>query len=308
MLLGHAPKLPRMRYLATALAAAALVAGCGDPEPAGEGGFDADRAFADLEAQVEIGPRPSGSPGARETAELISSRLTDAGVEDVLVQEPYANVLGRIEGSDPGTVVVGAHYDTKNDIPGFVGANDGASGVAVVLELARTLPRPLPGPSVSLALFDAEEARGERPFEVDGARGSRQYVGYAAGGGDQGSPALGEIRAMVLFDLVGDCELEIPREAQSDAVLYELFAAAAAGEASSGSPAPFEGSTGPIGDDHIPFRDAGVPALDVIDFDYGPGPPPGAYWHTDDDTLDKVCPESLDAVGEAALTAIPQIR
>lgn len=308
MLLGHAPNLPRMRYLATALAAAVLVAGCGDSEPAGEGGFDADRAFADLEAQVEIGPRPSGSPGARETAELISSRLTDAGVENVLVQKPYANVLGRIEGSEPGTVVVGAHYDTKDGIPGFVGANDGASGVAVVLELARTLPRPLPGPSVSLALFDAEEARGARPFEVDGTRGSRQYVAYADSGGDQGSPALGEIRAMVLFDLVGDCKLEIPLEAQSDAVLYELFAAAAAGEASSGSPAPFEGRTSPVGDDHVPFRDAGIPALDVIDFGYGPGPPPGAYWHTDDDTLDKVCPESLDAVGEAALTAIPQIR
>ena len=310
MLLGHAPKLSRMRYLAIALCGAAVLAGCGDStgdsESPADGGFDADRAFADLEAQVDIGPRPSGSPGARDTAELISSQLEEAGVADVVIQEPYANVLGRIDGSEPGTVVVGAHYDTKSGISGFLGANDGASGVAVVLELARALPRSLPGPSVSFALFDAEEVRGDQPFEVDGTRGSRQYVEYAGDGGHQGSPALDQIRAMVLFDLVGDCDLEIPLEAQSDPALYQLFADAA--KANMGDAAPFEGATTPIADDHVPFLQAGVPALDLIDFEYGPGPAPGAYWHTSEDTLDKVCPESLDAVGEAALTAIPQIR
>ena len=111
---------------------------------------------------------------------------------------------------------------------------------------------------------------------------------------------------MVLFDLVGDCELEIPLEARSDARLYALFAAAA--EARSGSPEPFQGATTAVADDHIPFIEAGIPALDLIDFDFGPGPAPGAYWHTPQDTLDKVCPESLDAVGEAARTAIGQIR
>ena len=179
-----------------------------------ESGFDADRAFADLQAQVEIGPRASGSRGARETVELITSRLAQAGVERRRAQRPYANVLATLPGSEPGTVVVGAHYDTKSGIPGFVGANDGASGVAVLLELARSLPRPLPGPSIQLAFFDAEEARGDRPFELDGTRGSRQYVEYARSGGDQGSLPLDEIRAMVLFDLVGDCELEIPLEAR----------------------------------------------------------------------------------------------
>ena len=89
-------------------------------------------------------------------------------------------MLGTIPGFRPGTVVVGAHYDTKDAIPGFVGANDGASGVAVLLELARTLPRPLPGPSVQLVAFDAEEARGDRDFEPDGTRGSRQYVALLA--------------------------------------------------------------------------------------------------------------------------------
>ena len=294
-----------MRTLATVLVGAVLVSACGgsDTEP---GRFDAERAFADLEAQVEIGLRPSGSSGAREAARLIADRLVAAGVAHVQRQRPYANVVGRLRGSGTGTVVVGAHYDTKDVIPAFVGANDGASGVAVLLELARTLPRRLPGPSIELVFFDAEEARGDRPFEIDGMRGSRQYVALAGAGGGKGSPPLREIEAMVLFDMVGDCELQIPLEANSDPELYELFARAA--ETRNGSPAPFDGTTGPIADDHIPFLAAGVPAVDLIDFDYGPGPTPGTWWHTPHDTLNQVCPESLDAVGEAALKVIPKIR
>lgn len=299
-----------MRALATTILLAVLVAGCGDSEPAGgtadAGQFDAERAFADLTAQVEIGPRPSGSPAAERTARLIEGRLRDAGATDVQVQRPYANVVGTIPGSGPGVVVVGAHYDTKDGIPGFVGANDGASGVAVLLELARTLPNPAPGPAIELVAFDAEEARGERAFERDGARGSEQFVEYSQAGGEQGSPPLDEIRAMVLFDLVGDCDLEIPVEEFSDQGLYNRFADAA--RELTGGPAPFEGRAGGILDDHVPFVGAGVPSVDLIDFDYGPGPTPGAYWHTPEDSLDKVCPESLNAVGEAALRAIPEIR
>ena len=306
-----------MRRLAqpTALPALLLVstllfAACGDqtgaPESTDEGHFDAARSFADLEAQVEIGPRPSGSAQAREAAALIADELDAAGAKDVVIQGPWRNVLGTLPGSEPGTVIVGAHYDTKSAIPQFVGANDGASGVAVVLELARTLPRPLPGPAVQLVLFDAEEARGSREFSEDGTRGSRQYVELASSGGAEGAVPLEQIRAMVLFDMVGDCELGLPLEANSDADLYELFAGASA--QANGSPAPFEGRSLGVSDDHTPFLEAGVPALDLIDFEYGPGPSPGRHWHTPEDTLDKVCAESLDLVGEAALVAIPQIR
>jgi Zn-dependent M28 family amino/carboxypeptidase len=291
----------------------ALAGGCGDDEeaPADPGRFDAERAFADLEAQVEIGPRPAGSAGNREAAELIAEGLRRAGVEDIEVQRPYRNVVGTIPGSEPGAVVIGAHYDTKDSIPGFVGANDGASGVAVVLELARSLPSRLQGPSLRLAFFDAEEARGARPFEADGTRGSRQYVEYAGRSargpiGFQGAPKLNSIRAMVLFDLVGDCDLEIPLEGNSDPELYGLFADAA--EESTGSPEPFTGTTTPIADDHQPFAEAGIPAVDLIDFAYGPGSAPGSYWHTAEDTVDKVCAESLDAVGEAAVAVIPELR
>jgi Zn-dependent M28 family amino/carboxypeptidase len=202
-------------------------------------------------------------------------------------------------------VVVGAHHDTK-DIPGFVGANDGASGVAVVLELARALPDRVAGPSIEIALFDAEEARGDKPFERDGTRGSRQYVRYARSG-RQGSPPLDEIRAMVLFDLVGDCDLQIPHEPFSSEALYGRFRAAAK-QLSGGDAAPFVGGTTPVEDDHTTFTNRGIPAVDLIDFAFGPGPAPGAWWHTTEDTVDKVCASSLGAVGRPALVAIPRIR
>jgi glutaminyl-peptide cyclotransferase len=297
---------PPMRGLATALLAAGLLIGCGgeDGEP-DAGGFDANRAFADLEAQVEIGPRPAGSAANRENARLIAERLREAGVEDVVIQRPWRNVVGTIPGTEADAILIAAHHDTK-DVPGLVGANDGASGVAVVLELARALPDRLEGPDVNVSLFDAEEARGERPFEEDGTRGSRQYVRYARESERrrrpvQGTPPLRRVESMILFDLVGDCDLQIPREANSDRDLYDYIALQAPGDDS-----PFGGSTGPILDDHIPFVEAGVRAVDLIDFTYGPGPSPGAWWHTTEDTLDKVCPESLDAVGEAVRAVLPR--
>ena len=301
--------MTRAPRLAGVVLAGVVLAGAGC---AGEGGdddtrtFDGDRAFADLEAQVRIGPRPSGTRAGAEEVDLIVRALEQAGAKDVRVQRPYANVVGTIPGEGEGVVVVGAHHDTKDGIQGFVGANDGASGVAVLLELARSLPAPLPGPSVQLAFFDAEEARGKRPFEADGTRGSRQFVAYAKNGGEQGSPPLREIRAMALFDMVGDCDLAIPLETGSDPGLYGLFADAA--EQVGDGPEPFIGSSAPVLDDHVPFTDAGIPAVDLIDFTYGAKLSPGPWWHTREDTLERVCAASLDAVGEASLVAIPRIR
>src|SRR5919109_5148173 len=280
-----------------ALLSIALLAGCGGGDTPGATSrdrFDARRAFQDLRAQVRIGPRPAGSRASKEEVDFIVDRLREAGVRGTVVQHPYRNVVARIPGREAGTVVVAAHHDTK-DIPGFVGANDGASGVAVLLELARKLPRPLPGPSVDLVFFDAEEARDDRPFDVDGARGSTQFVRYARHGARQASPPLSEIRAMVLFDLVADCDLGIPREANSDERLYDLFARAASDRSSSDSAAPFVGSAPGVLDDHTPFLGAGIPAVDLIDFDFGPGPTPGAWWHTRQDNLRHVCARSLDA-------------
>jgi Zn-dependent M28 family amino/carboxypeptidase len=283
------------------MAALVLLAGCGFDD-GGKGGaagaFDGARAFRDLRAQVRIGPRPAGSAGGRAEVRLITGRLAEAGVGDVRVQRPNRNVVARIPGNAPGTVVLAAHHDTK-DLAAFVGANDGASGVAVLLELARALPSRLDGPSVDLVFLDAEEARPGHSFEADGTRGSRQFVRYARAGGRKGSPAIGDVRAMVLFDMVGDCDLQIPYEANSSQDLYGAFAAS--------DRRVFGGPAWAILDDHIPFVKAGVPSLDLIDFDYGPGPSPGAWWHTPRDDLSHVCARSLAAVGQAALNALPRI-
>lgn len=286
--------------------AAACLAGCGNGQGAAIPGpaFDAHRAFRDLRAQVAIGPRPAGSAGARREVRLILDRLRAAGIRDVRVQHPYRNVVARIPGSEAGTLVAGAHYDTK-DIHGFVGANDGASGVAVLLELARTLPQRLTGPSIDLVFFDAEESPRGESFGSGGDRGSGQFVRYAREGGRQGSPPLADIRAMVLFDMVGDCDLHIPLETNSAPDLYAAFSGAA--EDQTGSEAPFGGEAAGVLDDHTPFIQAGVPSVDLIDFDYGPGPAPGAWWHTRRDDLSHVCARSLGEVGAPALAALPAI-
>ena len=168
----------------------------------------------DLEAQVEIVRGPPGPRRAPSWSSSLADELERGGRRGH--RGPAS--LPQCRRDDPrgtaeGTVVVGAHHDTK-DTRVFEGANDGASGVAVVLELARVLAAeaPLDGPSISLVLFDAEEARGDRPFEEDGTRGSQQYVKYAANErGVQGSTAPRRDRTpMILFDLVGDCELADP--------------------------------------------------------------------------------------------------
>ena len=302
----HRPAVP-VAGAAAALLATLWIAlgGCGGgadaTTPTGDSGdrFDGDRAFADVRAQVALGPRPSGSRAAVTLSRSLARELRAAGVDDVRIQAPLRNVVGTIPGREDGFVVLGAHYDTKPGIPGFVGANDGASGTAVVLELARALPRTMPGPGVAIALFDGEEARPGREFSADGTRGSRRYLDLAAAG-RQGSPPLSAIRAMVLLDMVGDCDLAIPREESSDEDLYRLFADA--------DPDVFSDTAGGVEDDHTPFQVAGIPAVDLIDFEYGPGPSPGEWWHTPEDDLDKVCPTAVDAVGGAALQALPQIR
>ncbi len=301
----HRPAAVATGVIALLAAAALALGGCGEdpgraplPETLASDGFDSTRAFSDLRAQVALGPRPSGSAANRRQTAMLARRLRDAGVRRVRVQRPLRNVVGMIPGRGDGYVVLGAHHDTLDGVPGFVGANDGASGVAVVLELARSLPSRMPGPGMAIALFDGEEARPGRDFGDDGLRGSRQYLGYARTAA-QGSPPIDRIEAMVLFDMVGDCDLSVPREAHSDEDLFSRFAAA--------DPDLFEGTAAGIEDDHTPFLEAGIPAVDLIDFEFGPGAVPGDYWHTAEDDLGKVCPESLDRIGEAALEALPRI-
>lgn len=250
--------------------------------------FDEHRAFRFLRWQVRLGPRPAGSAAARRLAAKLRATVPAGRYEPV--PGGLRNVIGTLPGRDPGhIVVVGAHYDTKN-LPGFVGANDGASGTAVVLQLARTFrPRTL-RPTLVFAFFDGEESPFGTPddqFARTGLRGSRVA-----------SRSLRYADAMVLVDLVGDGDLSLPREAGSSRRLWARLRTAAgrAGTARFFPPA----SQQEILDDHLPFRRAGVPAIDLIDFDF-------SCFHEACDDLSAVSPRSLDVVGETLVAFLSKL-
>ncbi|MGI9539905.1 MAG: M28 family metallopeptidase [Miltoncostaeaceae bacterium] len=249
--------------------------------------FDSARAFEDLVMQVELGPRPMGSPAARRLAEILRERLPEGAIEEG--PDGVRNVVGSLPGEAPA-ILVGAHYDTY-DIPGFVGANDGAGGVATVLELARVLAqRDEGGREVRFVLFDAEEAPpGSDDFLADGVRGSRAYL----------EAHRDEIGEVVVIDFVADRELSLPREEGSDEDLWaELRRAADDVGVSEVFP---DETRAEIFDDHTPFAEAGIPAIDLIDFDF-------PEWHTVEDDLDAVSAESLDAAGEALVLFLERRR
>jgi glutaminyl-peptide cyclotransferase len=247
--------------------------------------FDSAAAWRLLEYQVELGPRPAGSEPSRRLARRLRRLLPRGRFE--AVPGGLRNVAGTVRGREPGYVVVGAHYDTK-DIPGFVGANDGASGTAVVTQIARTIRRPRH--TIHFLLFDGEESPRDSPdsdFLADGLRGSKVAA-----------PRYAEARAMVLLDFVGDRRLRIPREGNSTARLWNRLRAAAR-RVGAGSVFP-AASEGAVLDDHIPFRQQGVPAIDLIDFDFD-------CFHRTCDDLSVVSERSLDAVGETVFELLASL-
>jgi glutaminyl-peptide cyclotransferase len=249
--------------------------------------FDERAAFRLLREQVELGPRPAGSEASRVLGERLLGLLPDGRFQDV--PGGLRNVIGTVRGRQRGYLVVGAHYDTK-DVPGFVGANDGASGTAVVTELARTLRRPRH--TIHFVLFDGEESPGSADlstaeFTAQGLRGSKVAV-----------RSFRDARAMVLLDFVGDRRLEIPREQNSSPGLWRRLRSAA-GRVEAGRVFPDE-TQGAISDDHIPFLQAGIPAIDLIDFDF-------PCWHRRCDDLSAVSPRSLDAVGETVYELLREL-
>jgi Zn-dependent M28 family amino/carboxypeptidase len=276
--------------LATVSAAVPLTAGCGGDDSSASASahvpaanvdrFDAQAAYELVREQVELGPRPAGSQPSRVLAARLRRTLPNGRFQPI--GGGLRNVVGRIPGRNPKRVViVSAHYDTK-EIPGFVGAVDGASGTAIAAQLARTIkPREL-RPTVVFLMFDGEEAPAGKPDD--------QFARYGIRGSKAAAPRYKNAEAMILLDFVGNKGLRIPREDYSDKHLWQrLRAAARTVGVGKVFPAPDLG--GGIQDDHIPFIEQGVPSIDLIDFDF-------PCWHRTCDDLSKVSTRSLDASGE----------
>lgn len=240
--------------------------------------FDGRAAWAFLNRQVALGPRPAGSQASRQLAELLRRSIPRGRFQ--AVPGGLRNVVGTIPGRNPKrTVVLGAHYDTK-DLPGFVGANDAASGTAVVRQLARTIrPRQL-RPTLLVVFFDGEEAPPgkDAEFERYGLRGSKVAA-----------RAFRSAEAAVVLDFVGDRDLAIPRDGYSNRRLWTRLRAASRRTGQARHFPAFE--QGPMLDDHVPFIRAGVPAIDLIDFDF-------PCWHRRCDDMSAVSQRSVNAVGE----------
>jgi len=243
--------------------------------------FNEDRAWSMLEYQVKLGPRPAGSEKSKQLAAYIEKRLPNAHVEKL--PGGLQNVVGKIPGKGK-PIVLAAHYDTK-DIPDFVGANDGAGGTAQMLEIARVLQKTKRSKNASpiwFVAFDGEEATDDADFYGTGLRGSKPFAAKYAK----------RIKELVLVDFVANRNLAIPFEASSDPQMWaDLREAAERVGADSAFPGTRQGV---VEDDHTPFVRRGVPAIDLIDFNF-------PCWHKPCDDLSAVSAHSLDLSGEAVL-------
>ncbi len=253
------------------------------------GDFSGERAYDAVLAQMEIGPRITGTPGGLAAGDYIAEQLRAAGWSTEFQPFTYIdtagrNVIGQANVGAGPIIILGAHYDTRrradqdlerptDPVPG---ANDGASGVAVLLELARTLDLDSVPYEIWLAFFDAED--NGRLDGWDWIIGSR----YMA------DNLTVQPEAMILVDMVGDADQQLYLEGNSDPELQAALWTTAAGLGYGQYFIPVLRFT--MIDDHIPFKDRGIRAVDIIDFDY-------PYWHTTADTADKVSAASLERVG-----------
>jgi Zn-dependent M28 family amino/carboxypeptidase len=268
--------------------------------------FDATRAYEHVKRMTEIGPHPSGSEHIKKAQEYITKELKGYGLkvaeDDFVATTPRGrvamkNISAELTGEKPGVVLIAGHYDTKLQ-DGFVGANDGGSSTAAVLEMARALAKTRPEYTIWFVLFDGEEAVVEWSAMngMDNTYGSRHMVSKLKADG-----ARARVKAMILVDMIGDKNLRLKREGESTEWLVSLMWTTAH---RIGYGANYLLEEQYISDDHLPFKEAGIPVIDFIDFDYGPD---HSYWHTNQDTLDKISGESMKAVGDVIITALPDL-
>jgi len=272
------------------------------------------RAYAHVQHIVAFGERFPGSPGWSQQLEYIARSLEHAGLRpgtdrwtDHAEGMSFANVQATLSGTTSARLVLACHHDTKRCAghadPAhnfrFVGANDGASGVGLLLALAETLAKaPRPRASIEFVFFDGEESL---EFKWNGSRalfGSRHFVRAQRAAGT-GRHWEAPIKAMLLLDMVGAEDLQLDSDSNSDPVLMGILRTAAH---TAGHPDLAFTEANTVTDDHLPFLDAGIPAAVLIDLRDNP------QWHTPDDTLEHLSPRSLQRVGEIVLTALPAIE
>lgn len=286
-------------------AQAFLIASCMAIVPAvsaSAAGFSGAAALDFTRRAVAFGPRPAGSEADRKLQAYILDQVRVRGAQ--VTEDPFMaktprgaiamkNIIVKFPGKSGRAIAITGHFDTKY-FPGrhFVGANDGGSSTGVLLELAHVLAGQPRIDDVYLVFFDGEEAFGEWS-DTDSLYGSRHLEERWRNDG-----TLRRLKALINVDMIGDKNLNIQQDLNSNAALRHLVWQTAA---DLGYRAYFINDTLREDDDHMPFVKAGVPALDVIDFDYPP-------WHKDDDTMDKVSSQSLEIVGTVMLEAIHRLE
>jgi glutaminyl-peptide cyclotransferase len=267
-------------------------------------GFDGARAFKDLAQLVALGPRPPGSQAIERARDYITAQLAITGVE--VRCDPFTattpvgritmvNIVGVLSAASSNVVIVAGHYDTAR-LKGiaFVGANDGASSAAELVELARVLSRRRHLLTYWLVFFDGEEAL-EQWSQTDSLYGSRHLAEELATDG-----GLAQVRALILVDMVGGRQLHILEESNSTPWLREIVFKKAR---QLGYARCFDGGQFPVEDDQLPFVEKGVAAVDIIDLT-----PFQTYHHTAQDTADKCSPASLAIVGRVVLATLEELE
>ena len=307
----HRPRFSKgWKIAALAAAALAVAVAAARLRPAAPGpawtcpvaGISGARALDTVRDFLALGPGPAGTPGAAAAAEWLRGQFAALGLETEIrvftAGTPdgpmvFRNVLARRAGRGPGVVLLGAHYDLKRGIPGFVGANDPGSGLGALLEIARAVAAAPPPPcEIVFAGFDGEECRYAYAAN-DGFHGSRRLAREWVESG-----RARDVRGVIVLDMVGDRDFGAILPRNGDPALFARVFEAARAE---GARDRFQLAAGDVGDDHAPFHEAGMPAVDLIDFEYGSAPGLNDYWHTAQDTLDKLSPDSLGLVARVAL-------
>ncbi|MGH9668995.1 MAG: M28 family peptidase [Terriglobales bacterium] len=258
------------------------------------------RAMQYVREVVNIGPRPVGSPGHRKLETYLRSHIKgdNLEVDEFMATTPAGsftmrNYIARYPGTKDSVIVVATHYDTIHPLRNFVGANDGGSGTGLLLELAHHLRGgKREGASVWLVWLDGEEAF-KQWSATDSLYGSRHLAEKW-----QKDGTAKKVKAFLLLDMIGDADLNIDRDQNSTPALLEVVRGAAE---QLGYQSHFFRRQIEVEDDHRPFAAVGIPVADLIDFDYGYG---NAFWHTRDDTLDKLSPRSLEIVGNVVLESV----